>query len=43
MAIMIATALHAIATGNMLPAFVTEPDGRCVSCRRSAWTHSSSS
>ncbi len=27
MAIMIATALHAIATGNMLPAFVTEPDG----------------
>ncbi len=28
MAIMIATALHAIATGNMLPAFVTEADGR---------------
>ncbi|MGQ0766341.1 MAG: ornithine cyclodeaminase family domain [Gemmatimonadota bacterium] len=27
MAIMIATALHAIATGNMLPAFVEEPDG----------------
>jgi lysine-ketoglutarate reductase/saccharopine dehydrogenase-like protein (TIGR00300 family) len=27
MAIMIATALHAIATGNMLPAFVQEPDG----------------
>src|ERR1043166_2689204 len=27
MAIMIATALHAIATGNMLPAFVTERDG----------------
>jgi lysine-ketoglutarate reductase/saccharopine dehydrogenase-like protein (TIGR00300 family) len=27
MAIMIATALHAIATGNMLPAFVTEEDG----------------
>ncbi len=27
MAIMVATALHAIATGNMLPAFVTEPDG----------------
>lgn len=27
MAIMIATALHAIATGNMLPAFITEPDG----------------
>ena len=26
-AIFIATALHAIATGNMLPAFVTEPDG----------------
>ena len=25
---MIATALHAIATGNMLPAFVSEPDGR---------------
>ncbi|HET9451897.1 MAG TPA: hypothetical protein VFO83_13495 [Aggregicoccus sp.] len=25
--IMIATALHAIATGNMLPAFVSEPDG----------------
>jgi lysine-ketoglutarate reductase/saccharopine dehydrogenase-like protein (TIGR00300 family) len=27
MAIMVATALHAIATGNMLPAFVTERDG----------------
>jgi hypothetical protein len=27
MAIFIATALHAIATGNMLPAFVQEPDG----------------
>ncbi len=27
MAVMIATALHAIATGNMLPAFVTEQDG----------------
>ncbi len=27
MAIFIATALHAIATGNMLPAFITEPDG----------------
>jgi lysine-ketoglutarate reductase/saccharopine dehydrogenase-like protein (TIGR00300 family) len=27
MAILIATALHAIATGNMLPAFVTESDG----------------
>jgi hypothetical protein len=27
MAILIATALHAIATGNMLPAFVTEPNG----------------
>ncbi len=27
MAIMIATALHAIATGNMLPAFVMEPNG----------------
>jgi lysine-ketoglutarate reductase/saccharopine dehydrogenase-like protein (TIGR00300 family) len=27
MAILIATALHAIATGNMLPAFTTEPDG----------------
>jgi hypothetical protein len=27
MAILIATALHAIATGNMLPAFVTENDG----------------
>jgi lysine-ketoglutarate reductase/saccharopine dehydrogenase-like protein (TIGR00300 family) len=27
MAILIATALHAIATGNMLPAFVTAPDG----------------
>lgn len=27
MAILVATALHAIATGNMLPAFVMEPDG----------------
>ncbi len=27
MAILVATALHAIATGNMLPAFATEPDG----------------
>jgi lysine-ketoglutarate reductase/saccharopine dehydrogenase-like protein (TIGR00300 family) len=27
MALFIATALHAIATGNMLPAFVTDPDG----------------
>ncbi|WP_164011725.1 hypothetical protein [Pyxidicoccus trucidator] len=27
MAVMIATALHAIATGNMLPAFVVEKDG----------------
>lgn len=27
MSIMIATALHAIATGNMLPAFVTDADG----------------
>jgi lysine-ketoglutarate reductase/saccharopine dehydrogenase-like protein (TIGR00300 family) len=27
MAILIATALHAIATGNMLPAYVTEKDG----------------
>jgi lysine-ketoglutarate reductase/saccharopine dehydrogenase-like protein (TIGR00300 family) len=27
MALLIATALHAIATGNMLPAFVTGPDG----------------
>ncbi len=27
MAILVATALHAIATGNMLPAFVTDPDG----------------
>ena len=27
MALLIATALHAIATGNMLPAFVTEEDG----------------
>jgi lysine-ketoglutarate reductase/saccharopine dehydrogenase-like protein (TIGR00300 family) len=27
MALLIATALHAIATGNMLPAFVTEADG----------------
>jgi lysine-ketoglutarate reductase/saccharopine dehydrogenase-like protein (TIGR00300 family) len=27
MAILVATALHAIATGNMLPAFVTSPDG----------------
>jgi hypothetical protein len=28
MAILIATALHAIATGNMLPAFVQDEDGR---------------
>jgi hypothetical protein len=28
MAIMVATALHAIATGNMLPAFITDPDGK---------------
>jgi lysine-ketoglutarate reductase/saccharopine dehydrogenase-like protein (TIGR00300 family) len=28
MAILVATALHAIATGNMLPAFVTQPDGK---------------
>ena len=28
MAILIATALHAIATGNMLPAFVAQPDGQ---------------
>src|SRR5262249_60812078 len=28
MAILIATALHAIATGNMLPAFVALPDGQ---------------
>jgi hypothetical protein len=27
MAILVATALHAIAVGNMLPAYVTEPDG----------------
>ncbi len=27
MVVMIATALHAIATGNMLPSFVMEPDG----------------
>jgi hypothetical protein len=27
MAILVATALHAIATGNMLPAFVKNPDG----------------
>jgi lysine-ketoglutarate reductase/saccharopine dehydrogenase-like protein (TIGR00300 family) len=27
MAILIASALHAIATGNMLPAFVSQPDG----------------
>ena len=27
MAILVATALHAIATGNILPAYVTEPDG----------------
>jgi hypothetical protein len=27
MAVLIATALHAIATGNMLPAFITEQDG----------------
>jgi lysine-ketoglutarate reductase/saccharopine dehydrogenase-like protein (TIGR00300 family) len=27
MAVLVATALHAIATGNMLPAFVTEADG----------------
>lgn len=27
MAVLVATALHAIATGNMLPAYVTEPDG----------------
>ena len=27
MAVLIATALHAIATGNMLPAFITEKDG----------------
>lgn len=27
MAILVATALHAIATGNMLPAFVTNADG----------------
>lgn len=27
MAVLIATALHAIATGNMLPAFVSNPDG----------------
>ena len=28
MAILVATALHAIATGNMLPAFITEPNGQ---------------
>src|SRR3954462_3099414 len=28
MAILVATALHAIATGNMLPAFVSEADGQ---------------
>jgi hypothetical protein len=28
MAILVATALHAIATGNMLPAFIREPDGK---------------
>jgi lysine-ketoglutarate reductase/saccharopine dehydrogenase-like protein (TIGR00300 family) len=28
MAILIATALHAIATGNMIPAFVAQPDGQ---------------
>jgi lysine-ketoglutarate reductase/saccharopine dehydrogenase-like protein (TIGR00300 family) len=28
MALFIATALHAIATGNMLPSYVNEPDGR---------------
>ena len=27
-AILVATALHAIATGNMLPAFVAEPSGK---------------
>lgn len=27
LAVMIATALHSIATGNMLPAFIMEPDG----------------
>jgi lysine-ketoglutarate reductase/saccharopine dehydrogenase-like protein (TIGR00300 family) len=27
MAVMVATALHAIATGNMLPSFTTDPDG----------------
>ena len=27
MAVLVATALHAIATGNMLPAYVTEKDG----------------
>jgi hypothetical protein len=27
LAILVATALHAIATGNMLPAFVTQPEG----------------
>jgi hypothetical protein len=30
MAILIATALHAIATGNMLPAFVQLPDGNML-------------
>src|SRR6266571_409470 len=28
MAILVATALHAIATGNMLPAFIMEPNGK---------------
>src|SRR3954462_13676334 len=27
MAVLVATALHAIGTGNMLPAFITEADG----------------
>ena len=42
MAILIATALHAIATGNMLPAFVTAPTARaraptiCVDSRSSS-------
>ena len=43
MAILIATALHAIATGNMLPAFVTQQDGGCANWRRSASTRRSSS
>ena len=44
MAILIATALHAIATGNMLPAFVTAARRlRCASWRRSASTRRSSS